>query len=147
MLDIVEVEIAAPPDVVAQRYSDPSNNPKWMTDLKHYEPISGERGGVGSKYRLSTRSGMNFVATVVRCDLPESVELLLESPSVAVSIKTTFEALPSGGTRLMSAEKFRFKSIIGKAGSLFARHGIKKAHTEQMAAFKRFVERDQRNAA
>jgi hypothetical protein len=140
MRDVVEVEIAAPREVVAERYSDPANSPKWMADLKSYEPISGEQGAVGSTYRLLTTKDMDFVATVVARDLPNSVELTLDSPGVTVSIDTKFVTLPSGGTRLVSTENFRFKSILGKASGLFARRGIRSAHYQQMEAFKRFVE-------
>jgi hypothetical protein len=147
MQDVVELEIEAPTEVVAERYSDPANSPKWMTDLKRYEPISGEQGEVGSKYRLLTTKELDFVATVVARDLPDSVVLLLDSPSVAVSINTTFAELPSGKTKLVSAEEFRFKSVLGRAASLFARRGIHKAHREQMRSFKRFVESDQPTAA
>jgi polyketide cyclase/dehydrase/lipid transport protein len=140
MKDVVEVEIAAPVELVAERYSNPRNSAEWMTDLERYEPISGEQGDVGSRYRLLTTKHMDFVATVVARDLPDSVSLVLDSDEVGVSITTTFVALPSGRTRLVSAEDFKFKGLAARVVGLFARTGIHRAHREQMDAFKRYVE-------
>jgi uncharacterized protein YndB with AHSA1/START domain len=57
MKSIVEVEIDVPPQEVAEMFADPRNNPKWMHDLKTYEPVSGGQGLPGSTYRLIPKSG------------------------------------------------------------------------------------------
>jgi len=48
--DVVAIEIDAPREVVAERFADPENNPKWMQDTQ-YEPIRGEPGTPGSTFR------------------------------------------------------------------------------------------------
>ena len=139
MRDVVDIEIAAPVESVAERFSDPTNARRWMTDLERYEPISGLPGEPGSKYRLLTDK-LDFVATVVEKDLPRSLRLLLDARGVSVAIDARFAALPAGGTRLVSAEHFRFKGLRNKLGGLFARRAIRRVHRRQMEAFKKFVE-------
>lgn len=142
MRSIAGLEIEAPLAEVAARYADPRNSPKWMVDLDRYEEISGEPGTPGSKYRLvSEHPHLDFVVTVVERRLPDRVRLALEAPSLSVAVDVTFTAMPSGRTRLLSTETFRFKGLFGRAMGLFARGSIHSAHRRQMAAFKRFAER------
>jgi len=141
MRDVVEVEIRAPQETVAELFSDPTQSTGWMEDLVRYEPITGAPGFPGSTYRLLSKSGrMDFVATVVSRELPNRVALVLESPSLLVSIDAAFTRAPSGATRLVSTEDFRFKRLLGKLTSVFAKPAIHAAHQNQMDAFKRFVE-------
>jgi len=141
MRDVVDVEIHAPQETVAELFSDPTQSTGWMEDLERYEPITGAPGFPGSTYRLVSRSGkMDFVGTVVSRELPNRVNLVLESAAVQVSIDAAFERAPSGATRLVSTEDFRFKSLLGKFTSVFAKPAIHAAHQKQMDAFKRFAE-------
>jgi hypothetical protein len=141
MRDVVHVEIRAPQETVAELFSDPAQSTGWMEDLERYEPITGAPGFPGSTYRLVSKSGnMDFVATVVSRELPNHVNLVLESPVVHVSIDAAFKRAPSGATRLVSTEDFRFKSFFGKLTSVFAKPAIHAAHQKQMDAFKRFAE-------
>jgi len=146
MKDIVTVEIDAPQTTVAELFADPRNNPKWMEDLKSYEPLSGEPGTPGSTYRLAQRNGdLTFTATVIVRDLPDEVRLALDSPSVAVSIRTTFDER-GRHTQLVSTERFRFKGPFGPLFGWLAKRSIHRAHSRQMRAFKRYVENDRRAA-
>jgi polyketide cyclase/dehydrase/lipid transport protein len=141
MRDVVDVEIRAPKETVAELFSDPTQSTGWMEDLERYEPITGAPGFPGSTYRLVSKSGkMDFVGTVVSRELPNRVNLVLESAAVQVSIDAAFERAPSGATRLVSTEDFRFKSLLGKFTSVFAKPAIHAAHQKQMDAFKRFAE-------
>jgi hypothetical protein len=142
MRSIAVVEIEAPQAEVAARFADPRNTAKWMVDLDRQEPISGEPGMPGSKYRLiSEHQHLNFEATVVERRLPDLVRLALTSPSISVAIDARFSALPSGRTKLTSTEVFRFKGVFGRAMALFARRSIHSAHVRQMEAFRRYAER------
>jgi len=142
MRDVVDVEIRAPRETVAQLFSDPAQNVEWMDDVERYEPISGAQGFPGSTYRLVSKTGgrMDFLATVVARDLPDRMRLELDSPSVSVTVDTTFELSPSGATRLVSTEDFRFKTLLGKLRSVFVKPVIHAAHQKHMDAFKRFAE-------
>jgi len=93
MKSIVEVEIDKPQPEVAKLFVDPANNPKWMHDLKRYEPVSGDQGKPGSKYRLIPKKGnMVFVATVVSQN-PNELKLDLEASNVHVSVTGKLKAL------------------------------------------------------
>ena len=140
MKDVVIVEIDAPRPAVAKLFADPGNNPKWMEDLARYEPLSGRQGMPGSTYRLAQQDGkLTFTATVVARDLPREIRLALDSPSVAVAIRTAFSK-HDNRTLLVSTEHFKFKGLFGPITGWFAKRSIHRAHARQMDAFKRFAE-------
>lgn len=89
---VVELEINVPQDKLAELYADPDNNKKWMDDVDLYEPISGEPGMAGSKYRFGQNGNrkMVFVATVTARNLPDEVKLTLDAPNVQVSVTGNF---------------------------------------------------------
>lgn len=143
MTSVVEIDIAAPRARVADLFSDPGNNPKWMSDIERCEPVTGTLGMPGSTYRLVPKSGNRvFVATVVSRDLPDELRLRLDAPKVVVSIVDRFVATSPEVTRLVSEEEFRFKGVLSSMLGFLARPAIKKAHRRHMDAFKQFVERN-----
>jgi uncharacterized protein YndB with AHSA1/START domain len=142
MRSVVDLEIEAPRETVAELYSDPRNNPKWMEDLERNEPISGELGEPGSKYRMVSKdSDMHFVVTVVSVYLPENVRLRLVWKQFTVDINVDFIQLDTGLTRFISTEDFGFTGFRARLGGLLARRAIKSAHRRHMEGFKRFAER------
>jgi hypothetical protein len=71
---VIEIEIGVPQARLAGLHADPQQNTKWMDDIERMEPISGQLGMPGSKYRLVPKSGdMVFVATVLDRSLPAEV--------------------------------------------------------------------------
>lgn len=141
MKSIVEVEINKPQREVAALFADPANNPTWMQDLDHYEPITDHQGLPGSKYRLVPRKGkMIFVATVVERKADE-LKLDLEASNVHVSVSGKLRSLTSQKTWLTSEEIFTFKGLFNKIFGFFARNSIKKVHRMHMEEFKKFAER------
>jgi uncharacterized protein YndB with AHSA1/START domain len=143
MTSVVEIELAAPRARVAEMFSDPANNPKWMSDVERCEPVTGTLGTPGSTYRLVPKSGNRvFIATVVSKDLPDELRLRLEAPNVVVAIVDRFVATSPEVTRLVSEEEFRFKGVLSSMLGFLAQPAIKKAHRRHMDAFKQFVERE-----
>lgn len=141
MKDVVEVEINRPRAQAAELLADPANSPKWMDDLERWEPISGERGMPGSKYRLVPKKGdMIFEATVIARDLPDDLRLTLQASNVTVSVTSRLIAISAQKTRLVSEEVFRFQGFMPKLLGLFAGPAIRKVHRRHMEAFKRFAE-------
>jgi hypothetical protein len=70
---VIEIEIHVPRARLAALYADPKLNTRWMDDVERMEPISGQLGMPGSKYRLVPKKrDMVFVATVLVRNLPES---------------------------------------------------------------------------
>ncbi len=105
MKSVVEVEIDIPLQEVVEMFADPRNNPKWMHDLKSYEPISGEQGQPGSTYRLVPKAGdMIFLATVVERNLPHELRLKLESSTADVAVTGRMVALSP--TRTSTSSKY-----------------------------------------
>lgn len=141
MKSVVEIEIRVPQARVADLYADPSQNTKWMDDVERMEPISGELGAVGSKYRLVPRKGdMVFVVTVLAKNLPAELHLSLEARNVTISVKGLFTALSPTNTRLTHEQIYGFRGLLYKVVGFLGRRGIKKAQRRHMEAFKRFAE-------
>lgn len=139
MKSTFETEIDAPQATVAELYSNPDNNVKWMHDLKVCERISGIPGKPGSKYRLIPKKGKyEFVATVVE-KKPDHHKLRMEAPTVDVMVTGKFIALSPKKTKFISEEVFTFKGIFNKVFGLLATSSVKKVHNRHMKAFKKFV--------
>lgn len=141
MKSVVEVEIDMPLQVVAELFADPRNNPKWMHDLKCYEPVSGVQGMPGSTYRLVPKAGdMIFLATVVERNLPNELRVNLEASTVDVAITGTLIRLSPTRTKLISEEEFTFKGSDNATVSSSVKDAIKTAHRRHIEDFKRFAE-------
>jgi Polyketide cyclase / dehydrase and lipid transport len=137
----IEIEVHRPQAQVATLMADPRLSTKWMDDLERVEPISGELGMPGSKYRLVPKRGkMVFVATVVSRDLPNESRVTLDSPSVSVSVNVIYRAVAPDRTILVSEEVFRFKGVLQRIVGFFASAAIRKAHRKHIEAFKHFAE-------
>jgi hypothetical protein len=138
---VIELEIDVPQARLAALFTDPQQTTKWMDDVDRVEPISGQPGLPGSRYRLVPKQGnMVFVATVLAGNLPIECNLILEAPNATVSVKGTFTAVSADRTRLTSKEVFTFKGLLNQVFGFLARGAIKKAHRRHMEAFKRFAE-------
>jgi hypothetical protein len=140
MKSIVEVEINAPQQKVAELHADPCNNPKWMRDVARYEPVSGEAGMPGSTYRLVPKEGgMIFSATVVERNLPSELKLRLETQGITIDVTARFNALSPEKTRLVSEQEFTF---AGESAPVSAdiEDAIRASHRAHIEDFKHFVE-------
>ena len=141
MKSVVEVEIDMPWQELAELFADPRNNPKWMHDLKRYEPVSGEQGMPGSTYRLVPKAGdMIFLATVVERNLPHELRVKLEASTVDVAVRGTLIPLSPTRTKLISEEVFTFKDSDEATGSSSMEDAIKATHQRHIEDFKRFAE-------
>jgi hypothetical protein len=116
-----------------------------MDDLERIEPMSGDLGEPGSTYRLVPKRGkLVFVARVMSRKLPTDARLILDAPSVSVSVTGGFLALSEETTSLVSEEILSFKGIIAPLLGFFARGAIKGVHRQHMQSFRRFAERQAR---
>src|SRR5262245_51825878 len=112
-----------------------------MDDIARYEPLGGEPGAPGSRYRLVPKTGtMVFVATVLAREVPNESRLRLDAPQVSVLVTGRLAPLSPARTRLTSEEEFEFKGLFRKVAGGFAGGAIRKAHRRHMDAFKRFAE-------
>ena len=141
MKSLVEIEIDVPQRRLAELYGDPRLSTRWMDEIKQVEPISGELGTVGSKYRLVPKKGdMVFDATVIARSLPDELRLSLDASNVTVSVKGRLVPVSPERTRLISEEEFRFIGLFNTIFGFFASGVIKRAHRRHMEAFKQFAE-------
>ncbi len=141
MKSVVEVEIDMPLQEVAELFADPRNNPKWMHDVKSYEPVSGEQGMPGSTYRLVPKEGdMIFLATVVERNLPHELRVNLAASTVDVAMTGRMVPLSPTRTKLISEEEFTFKGSDNATVASSVKDAIKAAHRRHIEDFKRFAE-------
>jgi hypothetical protein len=141
MKSVVELDIKAQQELVADLFMDPSNNPRWMAGVARIEPISGEPGEPGSVYRMvPKRDDRVFVATVLARHPPDETRLTLVAPDTSVSIRVKLHKLAWNRTRIVSEETFQFTGLFGWLTALKARPAIQRAHRQHVEAFKRFAE-------
>jgi hypothetical protein len=141
MKSIVSVDIDAPQQQVAALFTDPGYSTEWMDDIERCEPLSGQPGTPGSRYRLVPKRGsLSFTATVISRELPDDVRLSLDGDHVTVDVHGMLSPLPDGGTKLVSEEDFEFKGALRKALGLLAKPAIHGTHRRHLEAFKRFAE-------
>jgi hypothetical protein len=141
MKSVIEVEIDRPLQEVAELFADPGNNPKWMHDVKNYEPLSGEQGMPGSTYRLVPKEGdMIFLATVVERNLPHELKLNLKAQTVDIAMTGRMLPLSPSRTKLISEEVFTFKDSENATVASSVKDAIKAAHRRHIEDFKQFAE-------
>lgn len=142
MKSVLELEIAAPPERVADLFDDPKTFPRWMDDLDSVELLSGGAGTrTGTRFRLVPKKGdLVFIGTVIGREAPHRSHLVLDAPTVSVSVTGKFTALSGARTKLVSEETFMFKGLLGLVLGYLGYFAIKRAHRRHMEAFKRFVE-------
>jgi hypothetical protein len=144
MKSVVEVDVTVPLTEAAALLADPRNAPRWILQLAHFEPGSGEPGTPGSTYRLVPRTGNRvFLATVTDADLPRQLRVRLERSNIEVAITCTLTALSPTSTRVLSEEVITCKGVFNSLFSLFSSKAIRAAHRRQMEHFKQFAERVQ----
>ena len=144
MKDVVIVNINAPKRKVAALLADPSKHPDWRADIARYEPVSGEPGQPGSKYRLiPKRGGFLFTGTVQRRSLPNRLRVTLESPTTTFELRGTLTSLPGDRTQLVSEEVISFKGVWSKTVGLLTGPSFRKTHRQNIEAFKKLAEEDE----
>ncbi len=141
MTSIFETEINVPQAKLAEFYAKPENSISWRKGLIKFEPLNGEQGKPGSRYRLIPKKGnMIFTATVISIDLPNETSVVYESLKVSIAVTRKFIALSPEKTKFISIEVFTFKGLFNKVLGFFTRQAIKKAHYKHMNDFKRVAE-------
>ena len=139
--NVVEVEIGVPQPRLAGLFADPAQFTRWMHDMARIEPVSGELGMPGSRFRLVPKQGdMIFVATVIERNLPSEVDLNLDAEKVSIFTRARFQPLSADRTRLRHEQVFSFKGFLGKLLGALSRPAMRKAQRRHMEGFKRFAE-------
>lgn len=102
----VDVEVAAPPEVVWAVLTDPTRIPEWSHECCEVELLEPGPVGLGSRFRGSNRAGRNRwsrICTVFRCDAPREFGYLTSGgPGDATAWHFRIEPTATG-TRLTQA--------------------------------------------
>jgi hypothetical protein len=139
--NVVEVDIQVPQARLAGLFADPAKFTRWMHDMARVEPVSGELGMPGSRFRMVPKEGdWVFVATVLERNLPSEVDLDLDAEKLNISTKAFFQPLSADRTRLRHEQVFTFKGFFNKLLGAVARPAMRKAQRRHMEGFKRFAE-------
>ena len=142
MKSVIELEINAPQEKVAELFDNPQMFPLWMDDVERIEPVRSRTDiAEGPAFRMVTKEGdLEFVGRVVRRDPPHRSRLVLRASNVTVAVKGTFVRVSDLETKLVSEETFSFKGLFGRLFGFLGRRSIHRAHRRQMESFKRFAE-------
>ncbi len=142
MKSVIELEINAPQEKVAELFDNPQMFPLWMDDVERIEPVRTNSSiAPGPTFRMVPKEGdLEFVGRVVRRDPPYRSRLVLHASNVTVAVKGTFVRLSDVETKLVSEETFSFKGLFGRLFGFLGRRSIRRAHRRHMESFKRFAE-------
>jgi uncharacterized protein YndB with AHSA1/START domain len=142
MRSVIELEINAPQEKVAELFDNPRMFPRWMDEVARVEPLrTSSRLPLGSEFRIVPKAGRRaFRGRFLRREPPYRTRLLLDAATVRVDVRGTFVKLSDQRTKLISVEVVGFKGLFGRVLGLLGRRAIRRAHRRHMESFKRFVE-------
>jgi len=142
MRSVIELEINAPREKVAELFDNPRMFPRWMDEVERVEPVSSSsRVPLGSEFRIVPKEGRRvFRGRFLRREPPYRTRLLLDAPTVRVDVRGTFVKLSEERTKLISEEVVGFKGLFGRLLGFLGRRAIRRAHRRHMESFKRFAE-------
>ncbi len=150
----VSIEIARPPEEVAQLLADPAHIPKWLRGVVLHEPLDGGvHGQVGTRSRVVMQMGeqkFEGIETITRREpadlrgIPKGSVVYFEREIVgegmwsAVRDRLT-EASP--GTTLWESEnEYRFSGLLMRLVGLLMPGTFRKQSHQHMQDFKAFAE-------
>lgn len=140
-----EVIIDVPRDKVVEYFDSAENLKEWQPGFVSMELISGNKGEVGSKYRMKYKMRnreVEMIETITRKELPERFDGTYEAKGVWNLMENHFEELPEGKTRWWSDVEFRFKGFMKIMGWLMP-GAFRKQSQKYADLFKEYVEREE----
>jgi uncharacterized protein YndB with AHSA1/START domain len=91
----VEVDFAAPVDVVFDYLADPSRRPEWQGSLRRIEALRGD-GAVGTTWRDVTAVGARPRMEVTEVESPTSWAEVGRWRGIVASLRLEFSVIPQG---------------------------------------------------
>lgn len=139
----VSVQIDRPITVVWEKFVDENNMQYWMQGFKKIETISGNRGEIGNKFRLTfDENGEEVVVN-------EELLALIEKEKFAFSIDNdvlngtgefTFKAVDSNRTELIYHNESEGKGLFWKSLLFLSRQQIIQRNQNNFSSLKSFIE-------
>ena len=149
----VSIEIALPPEKVAQLLADPAHIPKWLRGVVLHEPLRGVHGHVGTTSRVVMAMGQQtFEATetITRREpvdlhgIPADVVVHFEREIVGKGMwNAARERLTEAGpetTLWVSENEYRFSGLMMRLVGLLMPGTFRKQSLQHMQDFKAFAE-------
>ncbi|NND94471.1 MAG: SRPBCC family protein [Flavobacteriales bacterium] len=126
------VDINAPMHKVVELWQDPNQLQHWQEGFLGIEPLSGEKGAVGStmkmRYKMNrSKKEFQLIETILVNDLPNQFIGQYEGPGMVNTMNSEFQELPNGMTRWQAEidykiiRGFMMKLIAAIAPSMFKR--------------------------
>lgn len=129
---------------VLELWLDESNNHKWQDGFKSKELIEGNKGEVGSKYRIILEQGrrkMELIETLLSNDLPKERKSLVEHVHMNNTQLVKFESVSNTKTRYISEiEYLEFKHFVPRIMAKLFPKMFKKQVQKWLDQFKAFAE-------
>ncbi len=137
-----EVIINLPLNRVIELFDSEENLFKWQPELISFEHLSGEKGEVGAKSKLTYKMGkreVEMTETITVKDLPKEFSGTYEAKGVWNEVKNYFEALDENSTRFYADSHFEFSGFM-KLIAFFMPGAFKKQSQKYLDQFKAFAE-------
>ena len=138
----LEIEIKLPRNEVVEKFDNPENMKHWQKGFVSMEHLGGEKGKTGATSKLIYKMGkreIEMIETITLIDLPEAFHLTFDAKNVYNIQENYFEELPSGDTKWISKNEFKFSGFM-KFMAFLMPGAFKKQSYAYMKDFKTFAE-------
>ena len=138
----LEVEINAPRELVISRFQSLDDLTKWQPELLDAKPVHGIPGEDGSQTSLEYRFGkrkVEMMETVLKNNLPDSLEAYYEAPGAKNWVMNEFIVLSDERTVWRLKSEFVCTGFLRIIATLFP-GTFRKSSLKSMHRFKEWVE-------
>ncbi len=138
-----EVTIAAPREVVAGLFDDPSLLTEWRPNLVSFRPLEGVPGQPGSTSEVVERMGrreIRMIETIVERRMPDLFAATYEADGVWNLVENRFSEAGPDSTRWRIDTEFRCTGLVLRLMTLFAPGLFRRETLKFQNQFKDFVE-------
>ncbi len=138
----LDIEISLPRNEVAKKFDSEENMKHWQKGFISMEHLSGEKGKTGATAKLTYKMGnreIEMIETITLLDPPKAFHLTFDAKNVYNIQENYFEELPSGHTKWISKNEFKFSGFMKFMGFLMP-GAFKKQSYSYMTDFKAFAE-------
>lgn len=139
---INKVVVKLPLAKVIELFDSEENLFKWQPELISFEHISGKKGEVGAKSRLTYKMGkreIKMIETITVKNLPDEFSGTYEGKGIWNEVKNCFEAIDENTTKWHSDCDFEFRGFM-KLIAFVMPGSFREKSQKYMEQFKAFAE-------
>ena len=137
-----EVLIDLPIKEVIELFNSEENLFKWQPELLSFEHLSGDKGEVGAKSKMTYKMGkreIDMIETIKVKNFPKEFSATYEAKGVWNEMKNYFEEIDDNTTKWRSDSYFKFSGFMKLIGLLMP-VSFKKQSQKSLERFKTFAE-------